>query len=370
MVRSISLPSKQHQGGATKRHALIYFVCGNPGLIEFYTVFLECLRGLLDTSESSGSGTTSYDIYGRCLFGFDDDDHVPFAEGGTPFDLNDQVEGIYKDVAAQRVPAGDKTQDQRPYDDVILMGHSVGAYISTEIFHRHMKSQSQAPHLNLRYGFLLFPTLTHIALSPSGKQVTLLNRLPSLATFGHIYAQFILGLFTVTFIQYFITNIMGFTPQTAGVTARWLKSRDGVRQSIHLGLAELREICEDKWEEQLWEISAENEVAGDSSSGDDEKRKGGKAGSPPKTPKFFMFYGNNDHWVANHIRDEFIEKRKEHGLRGGQTMISVDEGNIPHAFCTRESKFIPIRVSFLEGFKLLKDLASANENAWKQVRVL
>jgi hypothetical protein len=346
----ISLLAKPRQRGVQpyQRHGLIYFICGNPGLVNYYVVFLDCLRGMMDAADE-GSGGTAYDIYGRNLLGFSDDDHEPFSMDNEPVDLEGQIDGIYKDVAARTVipddagAEGKQGEGSRPYDFVILMGHSVGAYISVEIFHQHMKDASRAPHLNLRHGFLLFPTLTHIANSPSGKRLSLLTSIPRMEDNAHHLAKFVLSCIPYACALWIVTNIMRFTPQTAEVTTRWLKSRDGVWQAIHLGLSELRTICEEKWEEGLWETTVEDD--GDTSSYN-YYHKEGKASaseeslsslekSSQQIPKFFLFYGKNDHWVASHLRDAFIEKRSERG----HTKISIDEGDIPHAFCVKEREF-------------------------------
>lgn len=306
MVQSISIPSDKVKG--IQRRALIYFICGNPGLIEYYTDFLTNLHGLLKTIEDS----TAYDIYGKNLLGFSDDEHEPFGPGNDPWDLDGQVEGIYDDVAA--------CNGGKAYDSVVLIGHSVGAYIAVEIFHRHMKKPDRAPGLNLQHGFLLFPALTHLAKSPSGTRFEFLRRnIPVFDDTAHVGAQLILKLFSQTALQWIITKFLGFTAHTAAVTAQWLKSRDGVRQAIHLGISELETIREDTWEEELWEIAEEHDDGSD-------------------LPKFWMFYGQDDHWVADRMRDEFVERRREHGERGGRTRVHVDESGLPHAFCTREGE--------------------------------
>ena len=312
MVPSISIPSDKTKG--VQRRALIYFICGNPGLIEYYTDFLTNLHGLLKTTEDS----TAYDIYGRNLLGFSDDDHEPFGPGNDPWDLDGQIEGIYDDVAARRAGGDEK---EKPYDFVILVGHSVGAYIAVEIFYRHMKKPDRAPELNLQHGFLLFPTLTHIAKSPSGTRVEFLRRnIPIFEDAAPVGAQLVLKLFSRAALQWIIAKVLGFTTLTAAVTACWLKGRDGVRQSIFLGISEMENIREEKWEEELWEVAEEDD-------GRD-------------LPKFWMFYGQGDHWVAERVRDEFLERRREHGERGGRTRVQVDESGLPHAFCTREGELI------------------------------
>lgn len=54
---------------------------------------------------------------------------------------------------------------------VILMGHSVGAYIAMEILRRHREEFSHAP-FDIVGGIMLFPTVVDIALSPEGKRLT------------------------------------------------------------------------------------------------------------------------------------------------------------------------------------------------------
>jgi hypothetical protein len=312
MLTFIDLPSGQPRGGPKKR-GLIYFVPGNPGLVEYYADYLRCLRGLLDAKEANHN--TVYDIHGRNLLGFKDADHAPFGPGNDPYDLEGQIRGLYEQVASMRTE--DENGKPKPYDAVILTGHSVGTYISVEVFHRHLRDPSHAPHLNLQHGFLLFPTLTDIALSPSGTKATALLGVPLLEDNAHRLAKLFLAMLPEPALRAFVRRWMGFSPQTAAVTTEWLKSRDGVWQAIYLGRSELRTITEEKWEEELWATSEEGQSAG------------------AKTPRFFLFYGKEDHWVANHIRDDFITKRKR---QGEAIRIAVDEGDLPHAFCVKEGK--------------------------------
>lgn len=304
------MPSSIHipHGSPTTHRALIYFVPGNPGLIDFYTPFLPLLSSFLQASPKLTPQATSYDIYGRDLLGFSDSCE-PFNAQNLPFELEGQIEGIHKDVE----------EKGREYDFVIMMGHSVGAYIATEIMYRHLKSRS--PTI-LKHGVLLFPTLTHIALSPSGKRVTTLRHIPHFETNFHIIARAVLTLFSSAFLTWFAQKILGFSEHAAQVVGRWLKSRDGVWQSIHLGLSEMEGIRGDIWGRELWEVAGD----GDKGSEGSEKKT-----SVKRKAKFFALYAKSDHWVADHIRDDFIHNRKDSGMR-----VEIDETGIPHAFCTRE----------------------------------
>ncbi|UNI17757.1 hypothetical protein JDV02_004077 [Purpureocillium takamizusanense] len=345
MISSIWHPSGIR---SPNRRALIYFICGNPGLVGYYADFLGALHGMLDAA--AAGPRTAYDIYGRNLLGFSDAEHEPFAAPGRaggpqPWDLNGQIDAMYSDVAARsrgRDPAAAAAADcppppgpadnmqqapRIPYDFVILAGHSIGSYIALEVFHRHAQTPSGgSSHLRLRHGFLLFPTIVSIGASPSGRRVQALRDVPGLAAVAPHIARLALAPWTEGALRWLIERFMGFSAHAAAVTAEWLKSRDGIRQALHLGLSELDGVREETWGEELWEVSKE----------DDAKGRDGAATSET-TPKFFLFYGKRDHWVADHARDEFIERRRQHGKRGGATSIAVDEGGgLPHAFCTTE----------------------------------
>lgn len=78
----------------------------------------------------------------------------------------------------------------------------------------------------------------------------------------------------------------------------------------------MRVIAEDKWDDELWEINQDAKS---------------QHSSPPK---FYFFFGQRDHWVADHHRDEFIRKRSARDQ--GTIRLVVDEDDLPHAFCIGE----------------------------------
>uniref|UniRef100_A0A8H7KEJ8 Uncharacterized protein n=1 Tax=Bionectria ochroleuca TaxID=29856 RepID=A0A8H7KEJ8_BIOOC len=138
----------------SRRRALIYFICGNPGLIEFYEGFLAQLRQLISGSASMEG--VEVDLYGRNLVGFDDEDHFPpfSAPDNVPLDLEGQICSVYENVA-EVVRDEAKRKGGKGYGDVILMGHSVGAYIATEVMHRHLREEERegwARHVRLGMG--------------------------------------------------------------------------------------------------------------------------------------------------------------------------------------------------------------------------
>lgn len=317
------------------RQCLIYFLTGNPGFIDYYTPFLAHLRSLLDAIETQRAHNVTFTIYGRDLAGFDDDDHpAPFNKtDNLPHDVEYQINDCFKHlVAANKIPSsGPTTPNPRagePFDEVVLIGHSLGTYIALELFHRHLHDPSLAPALHLRAGILLFATIAHLAKSPKGVHLDAIRNRPLLARNVPLLAKRLLTLLPTAVIRWFVATVLGMPPHAADVTTRFLTSRDGVYQALYLGMDEMAVISNEVWAEELWEIGDEAIAASH------------------EVPKFFMFFGKQDHWVANEYRDRFIESREEHATREGapvhkrgRTRIVVDEGDLPHDFCLSKISF-------------------------------
>ncbi|KAI1454224.1 hypothetical protein F4805DRAFT_469569 [Annulohypoxylon moriforme] len=303
------------------RNILIFFISGNPGLVDFYEPFLSTLRRLLD--ETASQQRARFQIYGQDLAGFRDDDHEPFTQQRKPHDLEYQIQYLLAALSRLRVESGPRKG--LPYDEVLLIGHSVGAYIALELFHRLFRDQELAPQVNPTSGILLFPTIHHISSSPNGKKLDLLRRTPVLGDNAYRIAQAFLHLVPQSTLHWFVGKVMRSPPHATEVTTRWLKSRDGVWQTLHMGMDEMKVIGENHWDDELWEIAHDAKA------------------HDKVVPKFFFFFGaRNDDWVANHYRDEFIRTREKQVDR---TRLIVDEGNIPHAFCLDHSEMVAEKVS-------------------------
>ncbi len=346
------------------RHVLVYFIPGNPGLIDYYAPFLSHLRELLDATPSSSS-TARFHIYGQDLAGFSDDDgHEPFTPQRKPHNLEYQIQLALKTVQSMRVDVdvdGPRKGDR--YDDVLLMGHSVGAYIALQLCHRTLLSprapaeadlaseSTTRPSLRptgsrLEKGILLFPTIVHIARSPSGRRLDALRRAPVLGPNVHRLARFFLWLWPRAALYWFVRAVMGFPAHAAGATTRWLRSRDGVWQALHMAMDEMQVIGEDTWDEELWDIEREAEAQAEvqqqqQESKQQQQQQQQQVAATP-APKFYFFFGRNDHWVANHYRDIFIERRSKQPER--TRLIIDEEGSLPHAFCVRHSETVAEKV--------------------------
>lgn len=143
----------------TSQKTTIYFISGNPGLIGYYHPFLSLLAKYLTIE-------TSFHIYGCSLGGFeigkdspkdlDLEDQIRFAQGNLHTLMNEKINATRDDHS-----------NGTAREQVILIGHSVGAYMAMEILNRHRDQQ-----FDIIGGIMLFPTVKDIADSPSGQKLT------------------------------------------------------------------------------------------------------------------------------------------------------------------------------------------------------
>ncbi|KAK4645766.1 hypothetical protein QC761_204420 [Podospora bellae-mahoneyi] len=307
-----------NRNNPSRKQCLVFFITGNPGLASYYTPFLTHLRHLLDTLESSNKA--AYHIYTRNLLGFSDHDHSP-PFGTTlppsnlptqPFTLEDQIISLTSTLVSLNTPT--------PFTSCILIGHSVGAYIATEIFHRHHLTPLSAL-LNLTSAILLFPTLTHIARSPSGQKLSFIASQPLLNSYTHILAKFIINCLPTPIVSLILSRIMKQPPHALSTTLSFLQSQDGIWQAIHMGKDEMSTITEEKWSSDLWHLADDTEHSGE---------------------KFYFYFAKKDHWVADEVRDAFIERREKD--QNGRTKATICEEGVPHAFCIHHSETVAEKV--------------------------
>lgn len=146
---------------------LIFMITGNPGLIKYYEPFLSTLHTLL-SSESTTSSARFF-ICGNSLAGFEHSNGEMGEKPARLVGLQDQITHterlLFKEVDRHRKAAVAKEKPLK----VILIGHSVGAYILLELIQGHREQvEKYKSDFDLIGGILLFPTITHLAQSPQG----------------------------------------------------------------------------------------------------------------------------------------------------------------------------------------------------------
>ena len=160
----------------TSKDVLIYLIPGNPGLIEYYREFLTGLAERLGQQEQDAR----YMLTGRSLPGFELGTETPNSVRSPPYTLTEQVSNVHKQIDAAAADARAKIARESVEPEsrklpVILIGHSVGAYVLLEIISRRQKVQQEGVQSDddLNYeiigGINLFPTVVDIAKSKNGR---------------------------------------------------------------------------------------------------------------------------------------------------------------------------------------------------------
>ncbi|KAF1812036.1 hypothetical protein P152DRAFT_42715 [Eremomyces bilateralis CBS 781.70] len=303
-------------------HYLVYFISGNPGLISYYTKFMSHLHKQLQSHHKHARFTIS----GRSLHGFEVQEKSRIEGKEPPYSLNEVIELAEKSLQDHAGKASSQLDGKKP--KVILAGHSVGAYILLELIRRHRSRLAETgshaeDETRIVGGICLFPTVADL---PSSKRGAILNALARFH-YASAVAMLILTLFASLLPASLSTSLVqlftGMPPDSTTITAAFIKSPHGVRQSLHLGLDEVKQITTDKWDAEIWGAAHPSPVG--------------------RRPKLFFYFGENDHWVADRTRDDLIRIRGR-GKHGGEEewrpKMEVDGKGIPHAFSIRHG--IPI----------------------------
>ncbi|KAL3469262.1 hypothetical protein BJX99DRAFT_268439 [Aspergillus californicus] len=344
----------------------IYFITGNPGLISYYHAFLSSLADRLvpgshpSSASDRKSGVKSrYHIFGHSLAGFELDglnatSKSGFSGGGKqvhqegyPYSLEDQICYVQRKLQAHmsslraeyptpgELDRSDSTSKSRlpARPKVILIGHSVGAYIAMEVLRRHRENQQQytkagskaaADGFEITGGIMLFPTVMDIAKSPSGQKLTLLLKtIPQLAIVVSFFARLLTMILPNVVLRAVVRAVMRSPPDAAvDTTSAFLKSRCGVRQAIHMAADEMMTISTDKWSDDVWGISSPK--------------------AAESLTRLFFYFGRNDHWIAEQTREDIVALRG--WTKTGPKMIVCEE-SVPHAFCLRHNETMAAKVA-------------------------
>ncbi|KAF2181869.1 hypothetical protein K469DRAFT_588844 [Zopfia rhizophila CBS 207.26] len=320
-------PAWQH----LKHTYIIFFITGNPGLIEYYHAFLTHLYAILTSSSSS---SVQFQVCGRSLAGFEVDGSGPSGLGdGPPYSLQDQIEHIGR--ALEFHESIERRRSGRT-PRFILIGHSVGSYILLEIIRRTRKRALKDAESSVRIagGICLFPTVTHIAKSQSGRRSRWLLRRSGFALFVSILAKSLTLVLPARLLAFLISALMSFPSDAATVTSSFIKSPGGVRQALqvlllhypykgtncvrHMARDEMNTITTDAWDTEIWGAAHPSL-------------------NPWPRPILRFLFARSDHWVANETRDELIKVRgaNEAGdVEEWKPKMEIDEEEgWVHGFC-------------------------------------
>lgn len=333
---SIHLTTQPATSRAGTRNVLIYFIPGNPGLISYYATCLAHLRSLLQPLTDE-TGTT-FSLVGNSLAGFHlHGTQTTGSDGQTPLPLNleQQVGDVETRISLESKAIGEKQRRSGHGSgdvEVILIGHSVGAYITMCLLSRQAQRTriSSPTSFKITAAIGLFPTVIDLAASPRGQQARCIAHVPFISHFLQLLARILSLLISMNTLVRIVQLATGHPSAASNVTASFLASETGVRQSIYLAQHELLEMREDRWGDEVWGTTFPSPRPLSSTTARNE-------GSGEKSPaRLFFFWGAEDHWIASITRDAVIARRAGTAERAGPKMEVDTTYNLPHDFCVRE----------------------------------
>lgn len=308
------------------REVLLYFITGNPGLIEFYRTFLT----RLSRNINSYQGEALYHIVGSSLGGFSINDSdrqtkLPLSLGNQVVHVETQIQEVVEVLQRRRNNDSVRTEQAPPVRlPVILVGHSVGAYILLELISRRQEAQRDVsstprpPGIEIVGGICLFPTVVDIARSPSGRKAAPFATSTYFAPAMQRIVRVLCWILPISILTSLVQRVSGQEPEAARITTAFLRSNHGVLQALYMARHELLEMTHDKWSDDVWSVSSP------------------PSGSLPviDRPKLYFYWGENDHWISNRTRDSVIVTRaRTETTDNSKPHMEIDTRGIPHDFC-------------------------------------
>ena len=355
---------------------LIYFITGNPGLIAYYSTFLKLL--------AEGAGKNAI-VAGASLGGFEVSGlnasvntlenellHPPLFSRQSLYDLQGQVNLTYERLTA--LVSNIKTTypvastDGNPIQ-VILIGHSVGAYIALQLVHRqHALHTSQRydwkPDATITATMLLTPTIQDIANSTSGKLATpLLSNIPFFPALLQLGASALTSTIPISWLRSLVSRITGMRSgsDALNATVQFLRTPGAVNQALYMAGCEMREIGREEWKDEVWGAAVTEQTEALTQDGterlqSDGEKEGSVADAESKrpeavvtaqsrnsaqwtAPKHYFLFAMEDHWVADETREAIVQ------AVGGRAKVVIgeprgDEKGLVHAWCLEQSELV------------------------------
>lgn len=238
IASSLSLPVTTSFGGAhtlwwppstSAPRVVLLFIPGNPGVASYYMDFL---HSIYTSTRLNQRGIEIVAVSHRGHARLDDlatntaqaKSHASMRYGS----LCDQVQ--HKLAVLDAIH--EQYNAEQHNTDVVIVGHSIGAWIATQVVKARPK-HVQALHL-------LFPTLAWIGSTPNARRISLLCHALTMRLL--CVALFLLSLLPVCVVVWMVSLITRQPVRAALATAHLLTTRGAVRNALHMATDEFATV--------------------------------------------------------------------------------------------------------------------------------
>lgn len=312
---------------------ILFFIPGNPGLVEFYITYLNLIQELYPQFELFGIGHAGYQTTGG-IMDYNTSNH-------DYYDLNYQVDHKYDIIKKYILDNYDDDVDNTV--EIYFLGHSVGAYIIQRVTKKLLDCPILHNKFKIKFSGLITPTIMDISKSDNGVKFTkLFAYLPFLTILLWLAKVFNLVLTNNTIKRIIKTKYITkeYTPTKGrdsqqdlhiknsidnSVTGIYniVKSDRIIKQTLTMAHQELQDINQEQ-DMNDWYFTHMNNV--------------------------WCYFAVYDYWVADHTRDYLI--RKYHNQDKNLVFeLGREEDAISHSFCVHQSvEFAEITIERLQEF--------------------
>ncbi|KAF8537162.1 hypothetical protein BDD12DRAFT_848019 [Trichophaea hybrida] len=266
---------------------LLFFLPGNPALINYYTPFLTHLSAL----------NPHLTILGASHCGFSPTT-LPVLHTSWAWKWGPQPWGLKKQVQMKKELLEHAISHLNPRR-VLVLAHSMGAFLALELL------SLIPPNTTIAGGIMLFPTVLDIAQSPRGRLMApflgsrLVRAVAKTLSYG-------LSFLPEKAVEGVIGVVTGQSQEAAKVTRGLVVTPHVVEQTLVLAAEEM----------EVWNAGGSLRL-----------QEKGEEGEGRRCGGMVFVFGKNDHWVAEKTRDMIMAR-----WNGGAKML-IEERGLPHGFC-------------------------------------
>jgi hypothetical protein len=146
----------------------VFFLPGNPGLVEYYAGFLESLHRELNDGRSQPGPFSKFHVVGRSFPGFEIESDPSSKQQSRLYSLTEMVDVTLDELRKYVDRSLEESRTETP--KIILAGHSFGTFALTEVMERLQLEQS-TEKFQIIGGVLLFPPIADLDSSPKGSKI-------------------------------------------------------------------------------------------------------------------------------------------------------------------------------------------------------